>query len=64
MFDVGVIMQQQADLAGASNRLLRCCDRSGPADGQWQHHAGEQQHVSNRQDDRCILGDDRVALSG
>jgi hypothetical protein len=55
LFDAGVILQQQADLSGASNRLLRRCDRSWLADGQGQHHAGKQQHVSNRQDDRCIL---------
>src|SRR6202022_1508368 len=32
LFDVGVILQQQADLAAASNRLLCRRDRRRPAD--------------------------------
>jgi hypothetical protein len=62
LFDLGVILQQQADLAAASDRLLSRRDRSRPADRKRQHQAREQQHVSNRQDDGCILGNDRMVL--
>jgi hypothetical protein len=50
-----VALQQEADRLFAACSLLGRRHRSGAADGDRRHHAGEQHRIAHRHDDHCIL---------
>jgi hypothetical protein len=62
-FDIGIVLQQEADLAAGPDRLLRGGDRARPVDRERQHQAGKQQHVLDWQDDGRVLRNNRVATA-
>ena len=52
--DLGITLQQDADLALIAHRLLRGGDRLRPAERDRQHQAGEQHGIAHRHDDQRI----------